>query len=142
MAPPSVRIQICGRIAVETDHARRETELPGRQGRLLLAFLAIHRHEPVSLELLTDALWDQARPPAALSALHALLSKLRRVVACRVQHGTVRLELPADAWIDLDMARDAIHRAESAAAQLDWGRAWSAAQTALFISRRGFLPGE
>lgn len=142
MAPARVRIQVCGRIAVETDGVRREEDLPGRQGRLLFAYLVTHRHEPVTLDTLTDALWDSTPPSASLAALHALLSKLRRVNGCSVEHGTVRLQLPADTWVDLDAARDAIHRAESASAQHDWPRAWGAAQTALFISRRGFLPGE
>jgi DNA-binding SARP family transcriptional activator len=142
MAAPSVRIQVCGRIAVEVDGARREDALPGRQGRLLLAFLVIHLHEPVTVGSLVEALWVGAPPSAAPQALHALLSKLRRVLACVLEHGTVQLALPADAWIDLVSARDAVHRAESATAQRDWGRAWGAAQTALFVSRRDFLPGE
>ncbi len=54
----------------------------------------------------------------------------------------LRLDLPASAWVDLDAARDAIHRAESATALGDWGRAWGAAQVTLFTARRGFLPGE
>lgn len=142
MAPPSVRVQVCGRIAVEVDGVRREENLPGRQGRLLLAYLVIHRHQAVSFDSLTAALWGHAPPAASLTALHALLSKLRRVVGCVVERGTARLDLPPDASVDLDAARDAIHRAESAAAQQQWGRAWGAAQSALFISRRGFLPGE
>jgi DNA-binding SARP family transcriptional activator len=142
MAPPSVRIQVCGRIAVEVDGVRREDNLPGRQGRLLLAYLAIHRHEPVSFDALTDGLWGQTPPTASVAALHALLSKMRRVVGCIVAHGTARLDLTPDDSVDLETARDAIHRAESASAQQHWERAWGAAQTALFISRRGFLPGE
>jgi SARP family transcriptional regulator, regulator of embCAB operon len=142
MAPLPVRIQVCGRIAVETAGVRRELELPGRQGRLLFTYLVIHRHHAVSLDELTDALWDATPPTASLAALHAPLSKLRRLIGCCVEHRTARLELPPDTWVDLDASRDAIHRAESATAQQDWARAWGAAQTALFISRRGFLPGE
>ncbi len=142
MASPRVRLQVCGRIAVEADSVRRENDLPGRQGRLLLAYLVVHRHESVPLDSLIEGVWEHQPPPAALSALHALLSKLRRVVGCVVEHGTARLELPPDAWVDLEAARDAIHRAESGTAQQDWGRAWGAAQTALFVSRRTFLPGE
>lgn len=142
MAASRVRIQVCGRIAVEVDGVRREDALPGRQGRLLLAFLVTHLHEPVALDSLTEALWAGSPPTGAPQALHALVSKLRRVLACTLEHGAVRLALPADAWIDLVVARDAIHRAQSATAQQDWGRAWGAAQTALFVSRREFLPGE
>ena len=142
MAPPSIRIQVCGRIAVEVGGRRRDDDLPGRQGRLLLAYLVIHRDEPVGFDSLTDALWGQTPPNASLVALHALLSKLRRVVGCVVEHRTTRLDLPLDALVDIDVARDAIHRAESAIAQRHWERAWGAAQAALFTARRGFLPGE
>ena len=47
-----------------------------------------------------------------------------------------------DAWVDLEAAAEAIHRAESSVAQQDWARAWGPAQTALFVAERGFLPGE
>jgi len=50
--------------------------------------------------------------------------------------------LPRAAWVDLEAARDAIHRAESSVAQQDWGRAWSASQITMFTAKRGFLPGE
>ncbi len=54
---------------------------------------------------------------------------------------TVRLCLP-DAWVDLEAAAEAIHRAESAVAQHDGVRAWGPALTALFVAERDFLPGE
>ncbi|MGM7778262.1 hypothetical protein ACSVHC_19940 [Arthrobacter sp. KNU-44] len=47
-----------------------------------------------------------------------------------------------DAWIDLEAAVEAIHRAESAVAQQDWARAWGPVLVALFVAERGFLPGE
>lgn len=81
-------------------------------------------------------------PPAAPdTALSALLSRLRQALAPVGLDG-LRLSLPADAWVDVEAARAAIHRAESAIALGDWGRAWGAAQITLFASRRGFLPGE
>jgi SARP family transcriptional regulator, regulator of embCAB operon len=54
----------------------------------------------------------------------------------------VRLHLPHDAWIDLEAAEEAIHRAESAVAQHEWARGWGPSLIALFTARRGFLPGE
>jgi DNA-binding SARP family transcriptional activator len=50
------------------------------------------------------------------------------------------LELPPGCRVDIEAARDALHRAESAVALGEWARAWGAAQTALFTARRGFLP--
>ena len=69
-------------------------------------------------------------------ALRSLLSKLRRVVPL----DGLRLDLPA-ARVDLELADDAIHRAESAVALGEWRRAWGPSQVALFTARRGFLPG-
>ena len=53
----------------------------------------------------------------------------------------IRLCLP-DAWVDLEAAAEAIHRAESSVAQQAWARSWGPALTALFVAERGFLPGE
>ena len=53
----------------------------------------------------------------------------------------LRLCLPG-AWVDLEAATEAIHRAESSVAQQEWTRAWGPALTALFVAERGFLPGE
>ena len=144
MLPRSARLQICGRLAAEVDGTRREHLLPGRQGRLLLTYLVLHRHEPVSRAQLAGALWPDDVPDAADNAVYALLSKTRTALGSDVLsgRGAVRLRLSPDAWVDLEAARDAVHRAESALAQADWGRAWGAAQTSLFVSRRGFLPEE
>jgi len=140
MAEPAVRIQVCGRLALEIDGQRREGELPGRQGRLLFVLLVLHRHEELARPTLIDSLWQTA----ADVAVNALLSKLRSVLGTEVigSRGPVQLRLPPSARIDLEAAVDSIHRAESAAALSDWPRAWAAAQTSLFTARRGFLPEE
>jgi SARP family transcriptional regulator, regulator of embCAB operon len=54
----------------------------------------------------------------------------------------LRLHLPSDTFVDLEDAREAIHRAESAIAQGNWYRAWAASQGPMFTARRGFLPDE
>jgi DNA-binding SARP family transcriptional activator len=52
----------------------------------------------------------------------------------------IHLRLPHDAWIDVEAAEEAIHRAEAAVAQEEWARAWGPSLVALFTARRGFLP--
>jgi DNA-binding SARP family transcriptional activator len=52
----------------------------------------------------------------------------------------IHLQLPYDAWIDLEAAEEAIHRAEAAVSQGDWARGWGPSLVALFTARRGFLP--
>jgi DNA-binding SARP family transcriptional activator len=127
---------VCGRLAVELDGERVEGRLPGRQGRLLFAYLATHREREPTRDELADALWPEDQPAAADAALRSLLSKLRRVVPLD------GLRLATSTRTDLELADDAIHRAESAVALGESHRAWGPAQVALFTARRGFLPGE
>lgn len=138
------RIQLCGTLAVEVDSRRIDDQLPGRQGRLLIAYLVLHRLRPVRRDELIDALWPDRPPGAADNALSALLSKLRRLLGPEIlgAGGELRLTLPAAAHVDLEVAREAIHRGESALAQGLWHRAWGASQGPLFTARRGFLPEE
>src|SRR5579872_3576649 len=117
--------------------------LPGRQGRLLFTYLVVNRHRRVPRDEVAEALWREPDPAAVDARLNPLLSKLRRVLGAESVDGrsALRLCLP-DAWVDLEAAAEAIHRAESAVAQRDWARAWGPALTALFTAERGFLPGE
>lgn len=138
-----LRIQLCGPLAVERDGQRLDAGLPGRQGRLLFTFLAVNRHRELPRDELAEALWREPDPAAIDARLNPLLSKLRRVFGADAVEGrsTLRLRLP-NAWVDLEAAVDAVHRAESAVAQHDWLRAWGPVLTALFIAERGFLAGE
>lgn len=139
----SMRIQICGQFAVELDGERLESLLPGRQGRLLFVYLVVNRHRHVSRDELAEALWREPDQAAVDARLNPLLSKLRRVFGASSINGrsVLRLCLPG-AWVDLEAAAEAIHRAESAVAQQDWARAWGPALTALIVAEREFLPGE
>ena len=139
----AMRIQICGQIAIERDGYRLDARLPGRQGRLLFTYLIVNRHRQVPRDELAEALWREPDPAAVDTRLSPLLSKLRRVFGADTVDGRsiLRLCLP-DAWVDLEAAAEAIHRAESSVAQRDWARAWGPALTALIVAERGFLPGE
>jgi DNA-binding SARP family transcriptional activator len=141
--PGPLRIQICGTLAIERDGQRLDGMLPGRQGRLLLTYLVVNRHRQVPRDEVAEALWREPDPAAVDARLNPLLSKLRRVFGAGTLDGraTLRLCLP-NAWVDLEAAAEAIHRAESSVAQQDWARAWGPALTALFAAERGFLPGE
>ncbi len=118
---------------VEHGGRRVEERLPGRQGRLLFAFLVANRSRTLTRDEVLDALWPHGRD----GGLAPLLSKLRRVVPT----DAFRIRLPRDAWVDIEAAADAVHRAESAIAQGDFHRAWGPSQVAMFIAGRPFLPG-
>jgi DNA-binding SARP family transcriptional activator len=133
----TTRVQVCGRLAVQWEGARIEDRLPARQGRLLFAFLVVHRSVPVGRDALAEAL---GAPDATL---RPLLSRLRRVLGPEaVTSGEEpRLVLPPGAFVDLEAAREGLHRAEAAVAAADWARGWAPARIALHTSARGFLPG-
>jgi SARP family transcriptional regulator, regulator of embCAB operon len=141
---PSTRIQLCGRLAVELAGRELTPKLPGGQTRVLFTYLTVSRALPSRREELIEALWPWRAPAGADTALSALLSRLRSVLGSDVLcgRGEIHLELPHDAWIDLEAAEEAIHRAEAAVAQEDWARGWGPSLVALFTARRGFLPGE
>lgn len=137
------RIHLCGRFTVRWRGRRVEDELPGKQGRALFAFLAMHRRAPTTRAGLIEALWAHDPPPAADSALAALIAKTRRALGEDALHGRheLQLDLPAGAWFDVDCAADALHRAESAVAARDWTRAWGPARVVMHIADRPFLVG-
>jgi DNA-binding SARP family transcriptional activator len=129
-----VKIQLCGVLAVVVAGERVDARLPGRQGRLLLAYLTLNRLRPVTRDELVEALW----PDGHDGGLAPLLSKIRHVIPV---DGT-RLALPPESRVDVEVAADAVHRAESAVTQGAFARAWGPAQVALFTASRSLLPGE
>ena len=143
LAGGGTRIQLCGRLVAEVAGQRVEEALPGRQGRLLFAYLAANRARMVTRPELIDVLWPGGAPDAAETTLASLLSKVRRAAGEGVLDGKaeLRLSLPRDAWVDLEAAGVGVHRAESAVALEEWERAWAPARTALYIANRGLLPG-
>jgi DNA-binding SARP family transcriptional activator len=138
-----VRIQLCGPLGIERASVRLDGRLPGRQGRLLCAYLALHRHRAVPRAELITALWPGDTAASADVGLSALLSKLRGVLGDGSLTGrsAIRFTVPG-VRVDLEDARDGVHRAESALAAHDCARAWAPAQIALFATERGFLDGE
>jgi DNA-binding SARP family transcriptional activator len=139
----ATRVQLCGRFVVRLAEERLESRFPGRQARLLFAHLAIRPHRAATRDELIEAIWAQELPSAPEIALSALLSKLRRLLgeSAIEGRGEVRLALP-EAWIDVECARESIHRAESLVASERWWDAYPAAVIARYISEREFLRGE
>jgi len=136
----AVHIHLCGHLRLAVSGAARELELRGRQGRLLFAFLVLHRARPVSRDALVEALWGEDRLPPSEGALAPVLSRLRRAVAPAQVEGrdSVALVLPEPAWVDVEAARGAVERARAspeAAERLAY------AQEAAAAVEPGLLPG-
>ena len=138
---PSSRIYLCGRLVVSLGGRRLEDALPGRQGRVIFAYLVVNRARTVERDELIEALWGESPPSDPESALSAILSKLRRAIEPARLEGrsALALALPDDTWIDMDAASEALHRAEASAAQGSFIDAWSPSRVALHIAGRGFL---
>ena len=143
MAPSDTRVQLCGRLVVRRAGRRIDAQLPGRQGRLAFTYLTLNRHHVITRAALVDAIWPLEPPALVDTALNALLSKLRKAVGANAieARGDIRIVLP-DAWVDVEAAREAIHRAEAAVARSAWDEVWGPGRVALHIVRRGFLAGE
>jgi DNA-binding SARP family transcriptional activator len=136
------RIQICGGVVVRVGDRRIDGDLPGRQGQLLLVYLAANRHRAVPRDELIEALWPGELPARPESALSVLLSKLRSVLGPASIEGRSQLRLAIrPVAIDLEAAATAVHDAESAIAHEDWAGAWGPARVALHTASRGVLPG-
>ena len=138
----ATRVQLCGTLIVELSGRAVGAALPGRQGRMLFAFLILRRPHPVSRDQLIDALWADAPPVDPSAALNVVVSKVRTALGRDVVRGRTELSvsLPEPAYVDVEVATTALHAAESAISLGEWRRAWSPALTALFVARRTFLP--
>ena len=77
-----LKVFLAGRVAVETDGVVIDEErFPGRQGRLLFAYLVAEQGRPVPRDELAEALWGRAPPATWDKALTVIVSKLRGLLA-------------------------------------------------------------
>ena len=115
-----LRVFLAGRVAVEANgHVIDETRFPGRQGRLLFAYLVAEQGRPVPRDELAEALWGETPPATWEKALTVVASKVRAVLAdsgldataaLTGAHGCYRLELPEATWVDVIAAAAAARR--------------------------------
>lgn len=136
-----VTIQLRGEVRLEVGGTRMEGRLPGRLGRALLAFLVLNRHRAVTRDELMAALWPAAVPRDPAATLSTLLSGIRRALGAESLHGRseVRLELPPEAIVDVELAAQALAEARDAL-PAEPTRAATAAQTALDIYESPLVP--
>lgn len=146
------RVYVTGRIHIESpEKTLDEQQMPGRQGRLLFAYLICHRQRPITRTELADALWPEALPPAWETALNALVSKLRarlkqlgpssQLMLIAAFKGYL-LRVGDDTWIDREAAAEALDQAEGLLRANNWKAAWGPANIAAITARQPFLAGE
>src|SRR4051812_10541197 len=144
METPRTRIELCGRLLVEIDGEGLQAALPGRQGRLLFAYLVLNRDRPVRRDELVDVLWSEnGQPESAEALLRPPLSRLRKALGPGRLEGRTELTLvlPDGAWIDWEVAHAALARTREALGAGDHQTAWQAANEAAEIASAGLLPG-
>jgi DNA-binding SARP family transcriptional activator len=141
------RIYLAGRLTLEgPDAGVGLQDLPSRQARLALAYLAVGGLRPVARAELADAVWGEQAPSGWDGALSALVSKLRPILArCGMGidgRGGAYHVTPSTAWVDVEAARSALDEAEGALRREDAAAAWGAANVACSIADRPLLPGD
>ena len=149
---PELKVFLAGRVALEADGTLiGEERFPGRQGRLLFAYLVAEQGRPVPRDELAEALWADEPPATWDKALSVLVSKLRALLADQgidgaealtSAFGCYRLVLPEGSWVDVVVATNAVQEAEDALAAGDPEKAKAAAALAESLVRQPFLPGE
>jgi SARP family transcriptional regulator, regulator of embCAB operon len=145
----TVRVRVLGRLGVE--HGTRWLDgsaLPGRQGRIVLAYLAL-THHPVARDDLADVVWRDALTASWERDLSAVVSKVRAALdsiglnaTLHGGFGCYELQLPPGSRVD---AEDAVRFVEDAESAWRAGRrdvALPAASTAANLARRPLLPAE
>lgn len=147
MASP-LRFYLTGGVAIEGSQTLEQSALPGRQGRLALVYLLVERHRPVPIHELATALWGDDLPRSWEPSLRVVVSKLRKVLTQAddgdttiSDGGRYRVRL-GDGWVDIEVAANAVDRAEGAWRHGDLATTWSEATVAAAIARRPLLPGE
>jgi DNA-binding SARP family transcriptional activator len=144
-----VRVRLLGRLGIE--HGQRWLDgsaLPGRQGRIVFAFLALCRY-PVSRDELADLVWPDSLSAAWERDLSAVVSKVRTALDSvdlgSLLHGALgcyELQLPPTSRVDVEDAVRFVEDAESAWRVGNRDVALPAAATAANLARRPFLPAE
>src|SRR6202023_396839 len=118
---------------------------------LALVYLVSERERAVTQSELAELLWTESLTSSWPVGLSAIIRKLRqklgtvglyryRIIANAFR--SYQFRLPADTWIDLEAAADALHQAGGAVQASRPQAAYGPSLLATTIARRPFLVGE
>jgi DNA-binding SARP family transcriptional activator len=148
----AVRVNLAGRLQIQADGRTLDaTHLPGRQGRVLLAYLVAEHGRPVPSEELAEALWGPAPPVTWRPALRGVISKVRAFLEAvelpadamlTSASGCYQLTLPPGTMVDLELAAGQAGAAERALDAGDPEGAMAAAGAARALADQPLLPSE
>src|SRR3954471_17721138 len=136
----STVIRLCGAVAVRIGGTCIR-HLPGRQGRVMFAYLVVNRDRSVSRDELIDVVWPTHPPAAPDAAFASVLARLRQAVGRGVIEGRseLTLHLEGDAQVDIEVAREETRKGEQLLRDGDARGAWAAADAARRIAARPFM---
>lgn len=147
----STRVYVTGRVEIESGgRLVAEQQFPGRQGRLLFAYLVCNRQRPVTREELAYVLRPtRSQVPGRqrctpLSASCAASSRVSLSPKQSASHafGTYLLQVGTEVWIDREAVTEALDQAEGLLRANDPKGAWAPCNIAAITARRPFLAGE
>jgi predicted ATPase/DNA-binding SARP family transcriptional activator len=144
----AIRITLAGGCRVGTADGAWDVEVPTRQGRLVLARLAL-AGGPVARDELAELVWPQRLPRSWERDLSAVVSRLRRLLSAapgsaatvRGGPGVYELVLPPASAIDVLEAEVALGEAYATLEDDRLNDALAASRAAAAVARRPMMPG-
>ncbi len=109
-----------------------------------MAYLVLNRFRRLDRDELLSAVYGEDATSDQRSSLSVLLSKLRRALGPGILAGRSEIEvvLPQGAFVDVEAALEAVHRAESHVAASEWAEAWGPSGIAYHVASRPLLQGQ
>lgn len=144
-----MRIALAGRATLQGPERMAAPVSLGAQGQLVLAYLTVERGRPVSREELADLLWPGELPASWKQLVRAAIAQVRSAMRAAglpstelltTAFGSYQLTLPDGAEVDLEMAAADLARAHAALADGHPEVARRAAERAVAVVGRRFLP--
>ena len=147
------RLALLGDVAVGVGAHRQE--LAGSQPRLVLSYLTLERHRPVTRDELAEVLWPEDLPGHWSGAIRGLITQVRRFLAdtgagaaanpgagLRYANGSYHLALADHIEVDVELACQSMAHAEQRMAGPDLRQALEPATVAAELLRCPLLAGD